>query len=436
MKALLNADIYDFHTFKPNSYILYNDKIVKVGSMQDYNKESNDSKVTETFDCGGALVMPGLIVGHGHIYSAFVRGIQMPFSPSTFRELLEQLWWRLDRGIDLETAYHSALVYGVEHIKSGVTTLFDHHASGTDIIGTLAELKRGLCDDIGMRGIFCFETSDRFNVQECLEENLNFLKKEHCSKHAAMFGMHASLSLSEETLQKVAEVIEDYPVHVHVGESLEDEEESVAKYGKRIVERFNDHGLLNKNSLLAHCVNINEREAEIIAEKECVIALNPTSNMNTSVGLPDYALLKKYNIKTVIGNDSLGTNITRDYLNMLYSMHLRLKSAWQFSYDDLLTCIRNVYDYAGTMLGIKIGQIKPGYVADMLTVPYRVPTILNQDNAFNYLVDGVFSHFHPKEVWVGGELKLKDFQTMWDEEEIYAKAQEAAAKLWKRIGVI
>lgn len=430
MKALVNADIYDLHSFRPNSYILFDDKIREVGEMKDF------PGAEEVFDCKGALLMPGLIIGHAHMYSAFVRGIQMPFRPSTFRELLEQLWWRLDGGLDLESTYYSARVYGIEHIKAGVTTLFDHHASGTAIRGTLAELKRGLCDDTGMRGIFCFETSDRFNVQECIEENMDFMHKGRSEKHAGMFGMHASLSLSEDSLQKVAEVIGDIPVHVHVGESLEDEEESVAKYGKRIVQRFNDYGLLNKNSLLAHCVNIDESEAEIIAWQGCVVAVNPTSNMNTAVGLPDYSLLKKYNIKTVIGNDSLGTNITRDYLNMLYSMHLKLKSPWLFSYGDLLACIKNVYEYAGTMLGIKIGRIEPGYVADMLTVPYSVPTVLNQDNAFNYLVDGVFNHFHPREVWCGGELKMKNYVTIWDEEEIYAKAREAAKKLWKRIGAI
>ena len=95
---------------------------------------------------------------------------------------MEQLWWRMDAGIDLETTYHSARVYGVEHIKSGVTTIFDHHASGTSIRGTLNELKRGFTEEAGIRALYCFETSDRFNVDECVAENAEFAKYNHDSK--------------------------------------------------------------------------------------------------------------------------------------------------------------------------------------------------------------------------------------------------------------
>ena len=432
MKALINANIYDYHSYKPNSYLLHDEVIRKVGEMSRFNPD----EATEVFDCRNALLIPGLILGHSHIYSALVRGIDLPFRPSSFREILDQLWWRFDRGIDLEATHHSAMVSGLEHLRAGVTTMIDHHASGAAIRGTLTRLKRAICDELGLRGVFCFETSDRFAVDECIAENLDFARNESSPYCAGLFGLHASLSLSGETLAKIGKAIGDLPIHVHVAESLEDEEDSLAKYGKRVVRRFQDHGLLNKNSLLAHCVQIDESETEIIAKNGCVIAVNPTSNMNNAVGLPDYRLFKRHDIPVIVGNDSLGANLTRDYLNLLYGMHLKTNSAWAFSHDDLRQCIRNVYDYAGVILGIKIGRLEPGYAADMLALPYYAPTVLHGENIFGHMVNGVFDNFHPREVWCRGEMKLKGFAVLRDEEEIYAKAREAAGRLWRRVGAI
>ena len=363
MKAIINANIYDYHTYQPDSYVLFEGQIRQTGPMAEF------PGADEVTDAKGAMLLPGMIVGHAHVYGAFLRGVPLSLNPESFRELLEQLYWRLDGGLDLEATYHSAQVFGLEHIKYGVTTILDHHASGSAIRGTLAQLKKGICDETGIRGVFCFETSDRFDVDDCIAENLEFARKS-APNFAGMFGMHASLSVSQETLRKISEVIGNIPVHVHVGESLEDEELSVAQYGRRIVERFDDFGLLNPNSLLAHCVNIDEAEAGIIAERKCTVAMNVLSNMNTSVGLPSHALFKEHGIRAVVGNDSLGVNLASDYRATLYSQHLRQKSAWRFGYGDLLQLIRNVYDYAGELLGIKLGRVQPGYEADMLLAPY------------------------------------------------------------------
>ena len=436
MKAIINADIYDFHSYRKNQYVLYgkdgSTQIEDTGPMEDFNGLGVDEKI----DAKGALLMPGLVIGHGHIYSAFVRGLSLPFRPETFTQLLEQLWWRMDAGIDLETTYHSARVYGVEHIKSGVTTIFDHHASGASIRGTLNELKRGFTEETGLRALYCFETSDRFNVDECIAENTEFAKYNHSPKCRGLFGLHASLSLSQETLEKVAKAQGDVPVHVHVGESLEDEIMSLNNYGQRIVKRFDSFGILKPDSILAHCVNIDESEAEIIAQRNCIVAVNPTSNMNTSVGIADYMLMNQYDIPVMIGNDSLGTNITRCYQNMLYCIHYRTKNAWKFGYGDVLKCILHAYAYASRMLGVKLGRIEAGFEADMALVPYQVPTIMDEQNAFAYMMDGVFNQFHPRDVIVGGEIKMKNYETIYDEEEIYAKARKCTGRYWKRIGGI
>ena len=232
MKAIIHVNLYDFYSYRPDSYILFDKAIVRTGPMIEYREEEG----WEVTDARGAFLLPGLIIGHAHLYGAFMRGIPLPPLTSTsFREQLEQLYWRVDGALDGESSYQSARALAMDHIRCGVTTIFDHHASGTRIRGTLDALKRGWVDEIGLRGVFCFETSDRFNVEECIRENVDFAQSVHGDMCQAMFGMHASLSLSERTLSRVAQAIGQIPLHVHVGESLEDEEESVARYKKRIV---------------------------------------------------------------------------------------------------------------------------------------------------------------------------------------------------------
>ncbi|HQH33432.1 MAG TPA: amidohydrolase family protein, partial [Petrotogaceae bacterium] len=167
MKAIINANIYDYSSYYEDSYIKFEDKITEVGSMKGF------SGADEITDVRGALVLPGLINCHTHLYSTFARGMTIPFHPESFMDILQQLWWRLDSVLTGEAIYSSALSAGIEYIKNGVTTIIDHHASKSSR-GSLALIKKGICDDLGMRGVFCFETSDRFNVDEAIAENLSF----------------------------------------------------------------------------------------------------------------------------------------------------------------------------------------------------------------------------------------------------------------------
>lgn len=413
MIALINANIYDFNYYSENQYVLFNSKIIDVGPMSEFKGAS------EVIDCRGCIVMPGLINCHTHIYSTFARGMNLPFDPKNFKDILEKYWWKLDKACNKNSTYYSGLVSGYECINNGVTTVIDHHASGTDITGTLDELKKSICDEVGIRGIFCFETSDRFDIDECIEENLNFASNK-AEKYAGIFGMHASMSLCDKTLKKISECIED-------------ENDCKVKYKSTVIERLSKFNLLKENSILAHCVHINEVEAEIIAKAKAYVAINPTSNMNNAVGMPNYKLLKEKNIHCIIGNDGLGTNITREYLNLFFGMKNKLNSPGAFTLDDLKEVINNGYNCVSETLGIKLGQIKQGYKADMIIVPYKTPTSINQNNAFAHVFYGVFDNFHPREVYCDGNCLMKDYNICAEIKDVYAKAQEEADRLWERI---
>jgi len=426
MEALINANIFDFNSYIENQYVIFNSEIIEVGPMSEF-KGAED-----VIDCNGCIVMPGLINCHTHIYSTFARGINLLFSPENFKDILDKYWWKLDRACNKNTTYYSGLVNGYECINNGVTTVIDHHASGTDIIGTLEELKKSICDVVGIRGIFCFETSDRFDTSKCIEENLSFAS--NCTEMSAgLFGMHASMSLCDKTLTRVSSCIENLPIHIHVAESIEDENDCKEKYGISVIERLSKFNLLKENSILAHCVHINELEAEIIAKAEAYVVINPTSNMNNAVGMPDFKLLKDKKIPCIIGNDGLGTNITREYLNLFFGMKNKLNSPSAFTLEDLREVINNGYKCVSNTLGIKLGRIKKGYKADMLIAAYNVPTSINQSNAFAHVFYGVFDNFHPREVYCNGNCLMKNYTIKAELKDVYSKARQESDLLWERI---
>ena len=428
MKAIINVKIFDYETYIDDGFCIFDKEIVEVGPMKDFPNFDG-----EIIDGKNKILLPGLINSHTHIYSTLVRGASIPFNPKSFRDILEQLWWKFDSKLDNETTYHSAMVYGLESLKNGVTSLIDHHASGIDILGSLGELKKAIVDTLGMRGIFCFETSDRFNVEECITENLSGLSFDS-SDSRGMFGLHASMSLSEETLNEVGNVIGDSPIHVHVAESKEDEDDSLEKYNIRVVDRYIKHNLLNPDSILAHCVHINEDEAKIISEKKAVIALNPTSNMNNAVGSFNIDIFRNNNIPIIIGNDGLGTNIAKEWTYFFFAGKASINDPVGIGFDELLSYINGSYDYFGKQMGIQIGKIKKGYVADFVLVPYLNPTDMDETNAFGHVFFGLFDNFKPSCVIVKGETLIENYRSIFDEETLYKNARISAKALWKRLG--
>ncbi len=428
MNAIINANIYDFESYKENQYILYNKEIiVEIGNMTDYKKQKNE------IDAQNSIVMPGLTNAHTHIYSAFARGVILPkYNPKNFKEILEQMWWKLDSKLDLDAIYYSGLISAVEFIKNGVTSFIDHHASGA-IDGSLNMLKKSLCDEWGMRGIFCFETSDRFDIDKCIKENLSFINNSS-ENFRGMFGMHASMTLSDKTLEKIKnEIDENTPIHIHIAESIADQMDSLKKSGLKVIERLDNFDLIRKNSILAHCVHIDENEMQIIKNKKAYIASNLISNMNNAVGIIDYEKIKNFDIPILIGNDGMGYNITKEYSNIYFLMKHLKKNHTFFSFDDLLQIIKNNYSYISKMLGIKIGKIEADYKADLIIVPYMPYTPINNENIHSHFFFGMLDNFHPSHVIINGSHVLHDYEFYIDLDMIYSESREIAEKVWKNL---
>jgi len=425
IKAIIHTTLYDFETWTQDAYIIFDEEILEIGPMSAF--VDRGYKIIDGID---QWVLPGLVCGHTHLYSAFARGLMMPYHPKNFQEILDQLWWKLDRELDQEMVYYSGLVLGLDFLKNGVTTVIDHHASGQDIRGSLKTLSKAVSKDVGLRGIYAFETSDRFDVSTCINENMNFMKSHQTDFMRGLFGLHASSSLSDRTLKKVKHKLGDYPIHIHVAESVMDEEDSQMNYQKPIIHRLVDHGLLHPKSIIAHAIHISDVELDLIKEHQSVIAVNITSNMNNGVGLPPIHRFMLKGVPVILGNDGISSAMTTEYLQAYYAMHHQDQSPNPFQLTDLRRMIQETSSYASSILETKLGRLQKGYQADLLMVPYIPPTPVNQDNAFGHLFFGMFHSFKPKHVWIKGQQKIKDYQAKKSIEDKYRQAQQSSARLW------
>lgn len=414
MKALINIKIYDYINYIEDGFILFNKEIVEVGKMSEFSFNG------ETIDGHGKIVIPGLINFHTHIYSTLIRGFNINANPVTFQDILDQIWWKFDSYLTLEDLFASAYLYGIESIKSGVTSMIDHNAS-SDILGSLSSIRKAL-NDLNIKSLLCFETSDRFNINDCIDENINEI--EH-----GYFGMHASLSLSDNTLGILKDITNNYPIHIHVAESSEDQENSLKKYNKRVVQRLDDYNLLKENSILAHCVHINDEEAKLIAKNNCKIALNPTSNLNNAVGFFNYKLFRDNNIQLLIGTDGLGVNIAREWQNLFYVGKNSLNEPNGISLDQIKDYIKSSYEYFNDMAKVKTGQLSKGYSSDFLLIDYNSPTPITNDNIFAHIFYGIFENLKPHSVIINGQFMINNYETTFKQKNYH----NVVKKLWKRI---
>ena len=426
MNAIINARIYDYETYIENGYLLYDDKIVEVGEMKDF-KNKGYNKVE---DFKGDLLMPTFVCAHSHIYSIFARGLSLPFNPHNFQEILDQMWWKLDAELTNKETYYSAIAAGSEFLLNGVTTVIDHHASG-EILGSLNSLRKAFVGPLKMRGIFCFETSDRYDVRKCLRENVSFAKK-HPGE--GLFGMHASMSISNKTLNDIKKVQGNLPVHVHAAESKMDIDDSLEKYGKTIIERFDEAGILIPDSLIVHGVALSDKELDIIAKRNCYMVVNTTSNMNNAVGLPFVKNYLNHGIKVMVGNDGLNSNMASEYMNVMFSAHLRAESPTALGVGEVKEMIKNAYDYAGRRLGVKLGQFKSGFEADFMRVKYTPFTKMDETNALGHIVFGLFPNFKPSDVYTYGKKRVKNYKISGKSlENQVIEARKYSEELWTKV---
>src|SRR5205085_8749160 len=260
----------------------------------------------EVIDLDGKLVLPGMVCAHTHLYSALARGMPAPPRvPANFPEILELVWWRLDRALDDETIYWSAVAGAMDAARAGTTCLFDHHASPSFIQGSLGIVQEAMAA-IGLRGALCYEITDRGGARRLragINETRDFARWMNTPEvfappggqaisdlpgrqFRALIGAHASFTLPDEALAACAAMMKETGagLHIHAAEDRCDVDHARANYQVGVVERLAKFDALNDRTILAHGVHLGKRDLRIAREAGVWFAHNPRSNMNNQVG--------------------------------------------------------------------------------------------------------------------------------------------------------
>ncbi len=393
----------------------------------------------ESFDARGQYVMPGNICAHTHFYGAFARGMGIPGdAPKDFPQILERLWWPLDMALDEESVRYSALVFAVDAIKNGTTTLFDHHASPNYIDGSLDVIGDVLLD-AGLRGVLCYEVTDRNGPEGAkagIQENVRMIKKAAgIDSLGAAFGLHASLTLDDETLEACRDAIgEEAGFHIHVGEHQVDEYDSLKRGGLRVVDRLKKFGILGSRTIVAHGVHMDQAEAVLLAESGTWLTHQPRSNMNNAVGVAPIEDFLRLGIKVGIGTDGFYHAMWEEW-KIAYFLHKahHLDPRRMNAMDIIQMGVKNNAALANLYLPeTRVGVIEKGAAADLIFVNIHPFTPLTAGNLPWQIIFGIQEGMITSTM-VGGKFLMKERELLTlDEEKIAAEARALAPEIWKR----
>ncbi len=393
----------------------------------------------DRIDCSGCLVVPGNVCAHTHVYAALARG--MPYAletPQSFLEILQRVWWRLDRALDESMIRASALVAGREALLAGTTTLVDHHASPNAIDGSLDVVAQAL-GELGIRAVLAYEVTDRDGARRAragVEENRRFLSRVargDLPLARGMVGAHASFTLGAATLAEVVELarVTRSGVHIHVAEDSLDEADAVARFGRRVVARLADAGALDPHALLAHAVHVDPAEVALIRAASATVVHNPRSNMNNGVG---HAPLGWFGSAVALGTDGIGADLFEESR----AAYLRgREDDPELAPDRSLGMLARSAAIAGRLYDEPtLGQLVPGAPADLTVLDYRAPTPLDAASLPGHWVHAL-SAASVRDVLVAGEPVVRDRRlTRVDEAEITDHARTQASRLWERLETV
>jgi putative selenium metabolism protein SsnA len=408
--------------------------IKEIGNSVEMKRRFPDAR---SVDCSNKIILPGFICAHHHFYSTMARGMAIPGEPAkNFVEILEKLWWKVDRALDKEDILLSAQLPLIDCIRNGTTTVIDHHASPTMRDGSL-DLIEAAVRQAGIRASLCYEVSDRNIIGGGIAENERFIRKigKGDGQISAMMGLHASFTLSDETLEKCIGIAKDAGVgcHIHVAEDLSDRNDSIKKYKTTIVNRLSRMGATGEKSIFVHCVHVDEDEMNIIANTGTTVVHNPESNMNNAVGITPILKMLKKNILVGLGTDGMGSDMLAQ-MRCAYLLHRLANSNPRVAFMEApQMLLKNNAQVVDRQFGMQLGEIAEGRPADLAILDYCPPTPLNEANFLGHLIFGLVDAVVDTTVCRGEILMQGKKIISLDEEQLSARSRELAPKMWQRL---
>lgn len=410
-----------------------NDRIVEIGPAAELAERLPHAR---TIDARGGLIIPGLVNLHHHFYSSLARGLDPGRPLDNFGEILDGLWWRLDRALDTDTIRLSAELALADSIRWGATTIFDHHASPSMIDGSL-EVIADAVDRAGLSAVLCYEITDRNGHDDAeagLEENIDFFRaRRNDSRVRGMLGFHASFTVDEKTLAEASGRRQDgMGCHIHIAEDALDLRMSKMAYDAGPIQRLDRHGLIDDRTLAVHCIHLGSDDRRLLADRGAVIVHNPESNANNGVGRLDLEGAAADGCRVGLGTDGMSSSM----LGSLRAAFLGLRGGRRdprLGFDVVPDLLGVNAEVAGRFLDESLlGRLQPGAPADLCVLDTAPPTPVTPENLFAHLVYG--SAGTPvRHTIARGRVLMEDHRLKTLDPEIIAlKASRATPALWGR----
>jgi len=419
---------------------VFGDILISEGCISDIKEKDYKNLYTQpakyfsnTINAGGRVVTVPMINFHDHFYSRLAKGLPLTGSMENFENILRNLWWKLDVVLDAEMIRASAQMAALESIRNGVTYIFDHHSSPKSANGSL-ETIADVLREFGLRGVLCFESTDRNGKQLAengISENLNYLRNSTDNDFKAMFGLHASFTLNDDTLRRTSEVIKEYGlgIHIHLCEDKIDREESLKNFKNNPVDRLNHFGLLNDKSILAHGIHLTDEDYRSISNCGSAIVYNLDSNFNNAVGLPEI-LRTPLNVPILTGTDGMNSNPARTFKQLfLLARHQGMTFEQSLDwikkvYFDELNFVQKYYP--------DFSSLKTKDRADLIIWDYIPPTPFMEENFWGHYIYGILDRpIHS--VIQNGNILMNNFRMDFAESEYQQNIAAQGSRLYKNM---
>jgi cytosine/adenosine deaminase-related metal-dependent hydrolase len=340
------------------------------------------------------------------------------------------VWWALDKALDDDLVHTCALVGAMRAARAGAACVIDLHSSPRAIDGSLDRIEAAL-DEVGIRGVLAYETSDREGRgrrDAALKENRRFLEKvkKRATRHRALVGAHACMSLNDDTLDALRELADLHRVgmHMHVAEDSTDALDAERTRRTHLEHRLDRLGIVRSGSVIAHGVQLPDTMVAAIAEAGGFIATNARSNMMHGVGL--FAGTGDH---VALGTDGLDQDIIAE----ARAYWLRHSEAKDGLARDTGARIVAGQTLASRLFGDPLPRISQGARADLTVLDYQPVTPMTPSNVVEHLARS-WSSAHVRDTMVGGRFVVRERKlTQLDERELVLRARSAASRLWERM---
>jgi putative selenium metabolism protein SsnA len=409
------------------------DRILDLGDAAEMIGKYPGARV---LDARGGLVLPGLVNLHHHFYSSLARGLNPGQRMENFGEILDGLWWRLDRALDPDTIRISADLAVADSIRWGVTTVFDHHASPTMIGGSLEIIAQAV-ERAGLSAVLCYEITDRNGHDGAiagLEENLAFFASRRSDARVrGMLGFHAAFTVDDATLEAAADARSAaMGCHIHIAEDPLDLRVSRVIYGDGPVQRLERFGLIDERTLAVHCIHLGSDDRRLLADRGAVVIHNPESNANNGVGRLDLDGAAADGCRIGLGTDGMSSSV----LGSLRAAFLGVRAGRRdptagFTVVPELLAVNA--EVAGSFLDEpRLGRIEVGAPADFFVLDQAPPTPVTPESVFAQVVYGVAGS-PVRHTVARGRVVMEDHRiTTLDPTAIATEARAATPALWER----